>query len=251
MQTPFDRRSHRRIGPQLSRAGRTRTHRRPEPGRSSRDGAVAGSGNSTAGEHAAAPRAVGEYETGTTTVAVSAADGVVMAADRRMSLGNGFAASKDVRKIEQVHPSAAVAIAGTVGPAQQLLAALRAEAALYESRRGEPMSMTALSQTAGHVVRGLPVRPLLGGVDDAGGHVYELDGGGSVIKDNYAASGSGMQLAYGVLEGRVSPDLATDDAAGAAIAAVEAASERDGASGNGVTVARITRDGVAFDGGAS
>ena len=195
----------------------------------------------------AAPPDAGEYRTGTTTVAVAASDGAVLAADRRMSLGGRFTASKDVRKIEQVHPTGAVAIAGAVGPAQGLLDSLRAEATLYESRRGREMSMTALSKTAGHLVRGLPVRPLLAGVDDAGAHAYELDGGGSVIEDGYAASGSGMQLAYGVLEGRIEAGIGVDDARAAAAAAVEAASERDGASGNGVTLATITDDGVAFE----
>jgi len=209
-------------------------------------------------EDAAAPPDAGAYRTGTTTVAIAASDGAVMAADRRMSLGGGFTASKDVRKIEQVHPSGAVAIAGAVGPAQGLLDSLRAEATLYESRRGREMSMTALSKTAGHLVRGLPVRPLLAGVDGDGAHAYELDGGGSVIEDGYAASGSGMQLAYGVLEGRMEEAsggesgrtdgrIGVDDAREVAAAAVEAASERDGASGNGVTLATITDEGVAFE----
>ncbi|MCU4799126.1 proteasome subunit beta [Halobacteria archaeon HArc-gm2] len=187
------------------------------------------------------------FETGTTIVALRAADGVVMAADQRMSLGGQFTANKDVQKIEQVHPTATMAIAGSVGPAQDLIRSLRAEASLYESRRDEPMSMTALSNAAGALVRGLPVAPLLAGVDESGGHVFELDGGGSVMADSYAAGGSGMQVAYGVLERRVDADADVEAAADTAVAAVEAACERDTASGNGVTLTTVTRDGVAFD----
>jgi proteasome beta subunit len=195
-----------------------------------------------------APESTGPtYETGTTIVALSAAEGVVMAADRRMSLGGRFTASKNVRKISKVHPTAAMAISGSVGPAQQLVQSLRAEASLYRTRRGEPMSMGALAQTAGHLVRGLPAQPLLAGVDDDGGHVYELDGGGSVIEDSYAAGGSGLQTAYGLLEGRMSEGLSVGEATEVAIDAVEAASERDTASGNGVTVARITADGIEME----
>lgn len=187
------------------------------------------------------------FETGTTIVALRAPDSVVMAADKRMSLGGRFTANKDVRKIDQVHPTAAMAISGSVGPAQDVVRSLRAEASLYESRREEPMSMTALSNAAGDLVRGTPVVPLLAGVDESGGHVYELDGGGSVMEDRYAAGGSGMQVAYGVLERRVETDADVDEATQTAVAAVEAASERDTASGDGVTVATITGAGVAVD----
>lgn len=204
------------------------------------------------------------YETGTTVVALSAEDGVIMAADRRMSLGGRFTASKSVRKVSQVHPTAVMAISGTVGPAQSLVQSLRAEASLYRTRHGEPMSMNALSRTASHLVRGLPVQPLLGGVDvprtsarqtrsddvDEGSHVYELDGSGSVIEDTYAAGGSGLQTAYGLLEGRMAEDLPVPEAREVAIDAVAAASERDTASGNGVTVATITEAGVDIEGPA-
>jgi len=188
------------------------------------------------------------FDTGTTIVALAAADGLVMAADQRASLGGQFTTNKNAEKISRVHPTAALAISGSVGPAQNLVRSLRAETSLYESRRAERMSMRALSQTAGHLVRGLPVAPILAGVDAEGGHVYELDGGGSVMATDYAAGGSGMQVAYGVLERRFDAGASLDEATDAAVAAVEAASERDTASGNGVTVATITADGVDIEG---
>ena len=183
-------------------------------------------------------------ETGTTVVALRASDGAVLAADRKMSLGGRFTANKDVRKIDRVHPTAAMATSGAVGPAQDVVRSVRAAAGIYEARRGEPPSMTALSTLAGHHLRGRPVGALLAGVDGSGGHVYEVDGGGSVVADDYAATGSGMQVAYGVLEGRYDPEAALSSAREAAVDAVLAASERDTASGNGVTVARVTAAGV-------
>ena len=199
------------------------------------------------------------FDTGTTVVGVATDEAVVMAADRRMSLGGRFTANKSVRKVEQVHPTAAMGISGSVGPAQDLLRRLRAEASLYESRRGEAMSLDALAQTAGGLLRGLPVTPLLGGVEpgieEGGGadggdaevaraRVYELDGGGSVLADDYAATGSGMQVAYGVLERRDDRGASVETAREAAVAAVVAASERDTASGNGVTVTTVTGESV-------
>ena len=191
-----------------------------------------------------------EFDTGTTVVGLTAENAVVMAADRKMSLGGRFTANKSVQKVEQVHPTAAMGISGSVGPAQDLLRSLRAEASLYESRRGEPMSVSALAQTAGGLVRGLPVTPLLGGVEpapedgSASAHVFSLDGGGSVIEDEYVATGSGLQVAYGVLERRYDPTPTVEAATEAAAAAIAAASERDTASGNGCTLTTITAESV-------
>ncbi|SFL49478.1 proteasome beta subunit [Halogranum rubrum] len=197
--------------------------------------------------HSTAPDGV-TYSTGTTIVGVTTADAAILAADQRMSLGGRFTANKNAQKVEQVHPTGAIAISGSVGPAQRLIQSLRTEANLYEVRRGEPMSLRGLSQTTGHLVSGLPVAPLLAGVDQTGPQVYELDGGGSVLRDDYAAGGSGMQVAYGVLERRFDPDASTESARRTAVDAVAAASERDTASGNGVHVATITAEGVDIDG---
>jgi proteasome beta subunit len=186
-------------------------------------------------------------ETGTTVVGLAAEEAVVLAADRRASVGGGrFVTSKRVRKVEPVHPTAAVALSGAVGHIQHFVRTLRAETRLYEDRRGEPMSLTALSTLAGNVLGSAPlhVSPVLGGVDSEGPGVYGLDGGGGVLPDAYAAGGSGMQVAYGVLERQYEDGLSPEAARGVAARAVDAAGERDTASGNGLMVATITRDGI-------
>lgn len=187
------------------------------------------------------------FETGTTIVGAAATDGVILAADQRMSLGGRFTANKDVQKVERVHPRAAMAVSGSVGPAQAVVRTLRAQADLYEARRGSPMSMRALSRIAAELARGEHMQPLLAGVDEDGNWVFELDGGGGVLDDVYAAGGSGMQVAYGVLERRFDPDFSLDKARTMAIDAVTAAIERDNASGDGITTATITADGVEIE----
>lgn len=52
-----------------------------------------------------------------------------------------------------------------------------------------------------------------------------------------------MQVAYGVLEQLYDPELPVSEARRVAARAIESASERDTASGNGLTVATITREG--------
>jgi proteasome beta subunit len=68
------------------------------------------------------------------------------------------------------------------------------------------------------------------------------------MSDDYTATGSGMQLAYGVLEQDYETDLSNDEASQIAARAVESAIERDTASGDGVFLATITADGVDIHG---
>jgi len=206
--------------------------------------AVAGGAGGDATTHDGPAGAVAE--TGTTIVGVTTDDATVLAADRRASLGGRFVASKSVEKIDGVHPTAAVAGSGSVGGLQQFVSALRAEASLYERRRGDTMSLTALSTLAGNLLASmpLPVVPLLGGVDEDGPTVYQLDPGGGVMDTPYAAGGSGMQVAYGVLEREFDADADPETAADVAANAVAAATERDTASGNGLTLATLTAEGM-------
>ena len=187
-------------------------------------------------------------KTGTTTVGLTTADGVVLAADRRASLGGRFVSNKDAVKIEQVHPRAAVTMSGSVGGAQEFIRQLRVEADLYETRRGREMSIDALARLAGTLLRGKPASPLLGGVErDGTPRIISVDGAGGVLEDAYGATGSGMTVATGALERLYREDLSLSEGVDVAAEAVAAASERDTASGNGITVARLTADSVDID----
>ena len=190
-------------------------------------------------------------KTGTTTVGIATEDGVAIATDMRASLGGRFVSNKDVQKVEQIHPTAALTLVGSVGGAQSFIRTLRAEASLYETRRGEPMDIPALATLAGNFARGGPfraIRPILGGVDADDSHVYSLDPAGGVMPDDYTVTGSGTQIATGVLESNYEPGLSAEDAASLGARAVEAAVERDTGSGNGVSLATVTDEGVDIHG---
>ncbi|NHN42178.1 archaeal proteasome endopeptidase complex subunit beta [Halorubellus sp. JP-L1] len=186
-------------------------------------------------------------KTGTTTVGIATDDGVVIATDRRASLAGRFVSNKQVVKVEEIHPTAAMTLVGSVGGAQSFISSLRAEVNLYEARRGEEMSMKALSTLAGNFARGGPyfaINPILGGVDDEGSHVFSIDPAGGVMKDDYTVTGSGMQVAYGFLEQAWHEDIDMGEAKTAAARAVVSAAERDTGSGNGLVLAEVTADGV-------
>ncbi|QWC19710.1 archaeal proteasome endopeptidase complex subunit beta [Halorubrum sp. 2020YC2] len=188
----------------------------------------------------------GEMKTGTTTVGIKAEDGVVMATDMRASLG-GMVSSKDVQKVEEIHPRGALTIAGSVSAAQNLISTLRAETSLYEARRGKDMSMEALSTLTGNLLRSgafYIVQPILGGVDDEGAHIYSIDALGGTTEEEYTVTGSGSQYALGVLEQEYDDDVDIEEAKNIAAKAIQSAVERDLASGNGINVAVVTDEGV-------
>jgi proteasome beta subunit len=187
-----------------------------------------------------------ELKTGTTTIGITATDGVVLAADRRASMQN-MVASKTSVKIHQIHPNAAMTIAGSVSAAQALVKQIQAEGRLYETRRGKEMSMTALSTMLGNLLRSgqfLIVSPVLGGVDEDGPHVYSFDPIGGGGEEEYTVSGSGSMYALGVLEDKYHSDLSLDEARDVAIQCIRSATSRDTASGNGMMLTTITEDGV-------
>lgn len=189
-------------------------------------------------------------KTGTTTVGLHTETGVVIATDRRASLGGRIVSNKNVQKVEQIHPTAAMTLVGSVGGAQSFIRTMRSEASLYETRRGTPMSITALATLAGNIARGSipdPIHPIIGGVDDDGAHVLSVDPAGGVMEDTYTVTGSGSQIAYGHLEQVYDPSLSMSAARTSATEAVMSAAERDTASGNGLVLASITSDGVSIE----
>ncbi|GGL22272.1 proteasome subunit beta [Halarchaeum grantii] len=190
-------------------------------------------------------------KTGTTIVGITTEEGVLMASDMRASLGGRVVSNKNVQKVEQIQENAALSISGSVGGAQSFIRTLKAESNLYEARRGERMSINALATMASNLLRGGPffmVVPILGGVDEEGSHVYSLDPSGSSLSDKYTAQGSGMPYALGTLENNYRDDLTMDEAEQIGAKAIQAASERDTASGNGIHLTKITEDTVEIVG---
>lgn len=189
-------------------------------------------------------------KTGTTTIGITTTEGVVVATDQRASLGGRFVSNKDVQKVEQIHPTGALTLVGSVGGAQSFIRTLRAEVDLYEARRGEDMSISALATLAGNFARGGPffaINPILGGVDDEGNHVYSIDPAGGVMKDDYTVTGSGLTVAYGTLESLYEEGMTNEEAREVAAASINAAAERDTGSGNGIYLADVTSEGVDIE----
>jgi proteasome beta subunit len=195
---------------------------------------------------------------GTTIVALSCAEGVVMAGDRRATMGN-LIAQRDIEKVFVSDSHSAVGIAGTAGLAVEMVRLFQLELEHYEKIEGVRLSLdgkanrlaTMIRGNLGAALQGLAVVPLFAGVDvpEAGyddtaeparGRIFSYDvTGGRYEEHDYYAVGSGSMFARSALKKRFRPD---DDVPGAVRAAVEAlydAADDDSATGGPDLTRRI------------
>lgn len=188
-----------------------------------------------------------EYK-GTTTIGLVCDTGVVLASERRATMGH-FIASKDAKKVYQIDDLIAMTTAGSVGDAQRLVKWMQVEAKLYKMRREEPMTVKGIVSLLANILSGNRYYPffvqlLVGGVDKNGPGIYSLDAVGGIIDEKKAvATGSGSPIAYGVLEDRYVDSMPIDEGVELAVRALHNAMKRDSSSGDGIDVIKITSQG--------
>lgn len=190
-----------------------------------------------------------ELKKGTTTIGIVYADGVVLASEHRATMGN-IIAHKEVQKVFKIDDNLGLTVAGLVGDAQLLARYMKAEVELYKLKRGAPMSVKSAATLLSNILRSgggmggyYYVGLIMGGIDREGGHVYGVDAAGGSIRDDYVSVGSGSLMAYGVLEDHYKKGLPANEAIDIAVRALSAAMKRDSASGDGMTVVTIGKDG--------
>jgi proteasome beta subunit len=188
---------------------------------------------------------------GTTTVGIVCKDAVVMAADKRATMGY-LIANKNVEKIFKITDNIALTIAGFASDGQVLARLLRAEMDLYRYNTGVEPSLTAASNLLATIVfeRAKSYMPyvvqlIMGGIDENNEYaLYTIDMGGSIIKeDMYYSTGSGSPMAFGVLEDSYKENMTTEQGAELAIKALASALKRDAGTGEGVEVIIIDKKG--------
>lgn len=186
-------------------------------------------------------------KTGTTTVGLVCKNGVVLASDKRATMGY-YIASKDVLKIAKINDRIAMTLAGGVGDAQALVRWMKAEIRLYELKNGRQMSVEAAATLLANILSQYKFYPffvqiLIGGVDESP-RVFSVDMLGGVTEEKYTATGSGSPIAMGLIEEIWQPGAEIKDNVRVAVKAVCSAMKRDSASGEGVSVMVITRSGA-------
>nr|WP_320160630.1 archaeal proteasome endopeptidase complex subunit beta [uncultured Methanoregula sp.] len=193
------------------------------------------------------PEQVQESMKGTTTIGIVFAGGVILATEKRATMGY-MIASKKAKKVYQVAERIGMTTAGGVGDAQQLARILTVECNLYQIRRSRPITVGATATLLSNYLnqnRYFPyyVQLLVGGIDEKGPSVYSVDAmGGATKEEEVVATGSGSPMAYGVLEDRFRPNMTEDEAIEIAVRGLKSAMKRDAGSGEGIHIVVITKD---------
>lgn len=186
-------------------------------------------------------------KTGTTTLGMVCKDGVVIATEKRATMGT-LIAHKATKKLYKIDNHLALATAGLVGDLQVLARYLSAEANLYRLKREANMPVCSAATLMSNILNQRKFYPyyvqlIIGGYDNTGGHVYSLDAAGGAIPDKYTSGGSGSPYVFGVMEDLYRDDITTNEGVDIAVRAITAAMNRDSASGGMINIAIITKDG--------
>jgi proteasome beta subunit len=184
---------------------------------------------------------------GTTTVGVVCKDGVILASDTRVTMGF-YIAHKFGKKVYKIDDHLGMTIAGTVADAQKVVDILTANAKLYRINMNRPMPVSSAARLVANLLfsaRYVPLatQVLVGGIDDSGPHVYNLDPYGSLTEEKSVSTGSGSPLAYGILEDKYREGMTVAELLPTIVKAVNAAMKRDVASGNSYNITVIDQSG--------
>src|SRR4051812_49700950 len=181
----------------------------------------------------------------TTIVAIATAGGVVMAGDRRATMGN-LIASRDIEKVHPADAYSLIGIAGTAGIGIELMRLFQVELEHYEKIEGTMLSLDGKANRLAAMVRGnlgaamqgLAVVPLFAGFDLSPadparvGRIFSFDVAGGLYEETgYDSIGSGSLFAKSALKKKYRPGVSTSDAITMAVEALYDAADDDTATG--------------------
>ncbi len=190
-------------------------------------------------------------KTGTTTVGIICKDAVVIAAEKKSSMGY-LVANKDTEKILQLDDRIAMSIAGLAADGQALARYLKAEFKLYHMSNNRKIGLKAAGSLLSNILQGNKFFPyyiqiiMAGWDDERGTSIFTFDPFGSYEEEKrFFSTGSGSPMALGVLEDSYKDGISADEGSKLAVRAIKAAIERDIASGgNAIDVCVINKSGL-------
>lgn len=185
------------------------------------------------------------YMPGATAIGITYHEGVVFASERRIAYGN-FLVSKSTKKTFQITPKVGAACAGLVADMQILSLQISALAKIRKmeiKREIPPNTIAKMMSNMMYERRFFPLltQVIVGGIVEKPA-IYTLDPLGSVLPDEYAAVGTGAEMALGVLDPQFKANMAEQEAKELAVKSIRSASLRDSFSGDGIDILVIDKN---------
>ena len=186
------------------------------------------------------------YMPGATAVGITFDQGVVFAREKRIAYGH-FLVSKTTKKTFEITPKVGAACAGLVADMQILSLQIAALAKIRNMELKRDIPPNSIAKMMSNMMYERRFFPLMTQVI-VGGFVekptlYTLDPLGSVLPDEYAAVGTGAEMALGVLDPQFKPNMTEQEAKDLALKSIRSASLRDSFSGDGIDMLVINKQG--------
>lgn len=192
-------------------------------------------------------------KTGTTTVGIVCKDGIVLAADKRATAGH-MIVNPRIDKLLKLTDKIAVTIAGSAADSNFLVKLGQAELKLRSIRTKQEISVkdaaNLMARMVYNNVRKMSMIQgishfLLAGSDETGYYLYDIFPDGSItLIDDFISSGSGSVMAYGLLETLYNPGMSTKEGIDLVVKCINAAVQRDSASGGGIDIVKVSKKGI-------
>ena len=187
---------------------------------------------------------------GATAIGITCGDGIVLAAEKRVSYGN-FVVNKNTKKVFAITHNVAAACAGMIADMQVLVRQVTALSRIRKLEIRRDVATNSIAKLMSVIMFERRYFPLLtqvvvGGTDPSP-QIYTLDPLGSLLPDDYAAVGTGAEMALGVLDSEYKKDISIEVARNLAVKAIKSSIQRDSASGDGIDLVIITDKGMRED----
>jgi len=183
-------------------------------------------------------------KTGTTILGIVCKDGVVMAADRRGSVGT-LIYNKSTQKVYLLNNYLVFSGCGSAAEIQKVAKLLTAELKLKELKsKTRPSVRQAAGLLSNIQVQGSAF--ILAGIDeDKSVSLYDVLGGFvEEVKEYTASVGSGMPFTLGFLERQYKKEITVKEGVELAKESLKASTQRDMGSGNGMDIYTLTKEGI-------
>lgn len=193
---------------------------------------------------------------GTSLVGIVCKDGIVMAGDRKTTAGGQIVMNKNKQKVDTINDYIVISGTGTASDIELAKKLIRAQLKLKELKDKKRPTVKEASNMIAMMsynnIRQPSMIPfmaglMVGGLDENGNaELYSVEPAGStmLVEDFDANFSSGMPYILGFLERQYKKGLTIDEGVELAIEAIKSSSERDTASGHGVDVFTITKEGI-------